>query len=180
MDAVDVLKDLAARPTAALDYFWDDLDPSRLNSRPGGHPNSIAWLLWHTAREIDAQIAPLAQREELWTANNFASRFGFDNLDLGMADVGLGQTAEQAREVFVEETPEGKALLREYLDAVIDQTSEWIDTLEDDDLDRVIDTDWDPPITLGVRVISVFDDAAQHIGQAAYIAGTVEIVDLTS
>ena len=43
--------------------------------------------------------------------------------------------------------------------------------LTDADLDRVVDDEWDPPVTLGVRLISVIDDDAQHAGQAAYIRG---------
>lgn len=179
MDATDILKNLVRRPIDALDSFWDDVDPSQLNSRPGGHPNSIAWLVWHTAREIDAQIAPLAEQEQSWTADGFEARFGLSAVNLGAADVGLGQSPDEARAVTVEETAAGKALLREYLDTVYDTFAAWIDTLSDDDLDRVIDEQWDPPVTLGIRVVSVIDDAAQHIGQAAYVAGTVEVVDLT-
>ena len=38
-------------------------------------------------------------------------------------------------------------------------------------LDRVVDERWDPPVTLGVRLISVVDDDVQHTGQAAYLKG---------
>lgn len=30
---------------------------------------------------------------------------------------------------------------------------------------------WDPPVTMGVRLVSIVDDDAQHIGQAAYVRG---------
>jgi hypothetical protein len=46
-----------------------------------------------------------------------------------------------------------------------------VDTLTEGDLDRVVDRRWDPPVTLAVRLVSVVDDATQHIGQAAYAAG---------
>ena len=36
----------------------------------------------------------------------------------------------------------------------------------------VIDDSWVPPVTRGVRLISVYADALQHIGQAAYVVGT--------
>ena len=39
------------------------------------------------------------------------------------------------------------------------------------DLDRVVDRRWDPPVTLGVRLVSVADDDIQHAGQAAYVRG---------
>jgi len=179
MDALDLLKNLVRRPIEALDNFWSDLDPSRLNSHPGGHPNSIAWLLWHTARETDAQIAPLMQQEERWTAEGFDTRFGFADQNLGTADIGLGQSADDAWKITVEQTPEGKALLREYLETVYGQFSRWIESLTADDLDRIIDEQWDPPVTLGIRILSVIDDATQHVGQAAYIAGTTDVLDLT-
>ena len=40
-----------------------------------------------------------------------------------------------------------------------------------DDLDRVVDRRWDPPVTLGVRLVSIADDSLQHAGQAAYVRG---------
>jgi hypothetical protein len=43
--------------------------------------------------------------------------------------------------------------------------------LTDDDLDRIVDERWDPPVSLGVRLVSVIDDDAQHAGQAAYLRG---------
>lgn len=45
------------------------------------------------------------------------------------------------------------------------------DHVKPDDFDRVVDTAWDPPVTLGVRLVSVYDDATQHAGQAAYLRG---------
>lgn len=178
MDAIELLKNLVRRPIDALDNFWADLDPSQLNSHPGGHPNSIAWLIWHTARETDAQIAPLAGAEQSWTVEGFADRFELSDVNLGTADIGLGQSRDDAWAVKVEETAEGKALLRDYVETVYDKFAAWVETLTEEDLARVIDEQWDPPVTVGVRVLSVIDDATQHVGQAAYVAGTVEFVDL--
>ena len=52
-----------------------------------------------------------------------------------------------------------------------DQTVTWIAGLDEDDLDRVVDTSWDPPVTLGARLVSVVNDDTQHVGQAAYARG---------
>src|SRR5699024_7856094 len=152
MDAIKVLQDLVARPSQALDNFWDDLDPSRLNNHPGGHPNSIAWLIWHTARETDAQIAPLADQEQAWTADGFDSRFGSTAVHLGTGEACLGHSAEQARAVTVEATPQVTRLLRAYLDTVYAMATRWMPTLNNPEWDRVIDDQWDPPVTLGIRV----------------------------
>ena len=40
--------------------------------------------------------------------------------------------------------------------------------------DRVVDRRWDPPVTLGVRLVSIADDDIQHAGQAAYLRGLLE------
>ena len=62
-------------------------------------------------------------------------------------------------------------LLLEYYDAVHRQTVEFVTTLTDEDLDRVVDKRWDPPVTLGVRLVSTIADCLQHVGQAAYARG---------
>jgi hypothetical protein len=57
---------------------------------------------------------------------------------------------------------------------VRERTSAYLATLTPGDLDRVVDERWDPPVTLGVRLISIADDEIQHAGQAAYARGLLE------
>jgi hypothetical protein len=37
-----------------------------------------------------------------------------------------------------------------------------------------VDDYWDPPVTLGVRLVSIISDDLQHVGQAAFIRGVIE------
>ncbi|GAA1732182.1 mycothiol transferase [Brachybacterium phenoliresistens] len=164
MDALDVLIDAAARPVEAATALREQLTPEVLAAHPGGHDNSPAWLLWHTAREIDAQRADLSGTEQVWTAQGFRERFALGELGDG---IGYGHTPEQARAVTVTDAD----LLLEHLAAVTDELIRYLRTLDADDLDAVIDTSWEPPVTRGVRLISIIDDAAQHVGQAAYAVG---------
>lgn len=90
-------------------------------------------------------------------------RFG---LPFGPRATGYGQTSADVAKVQV--APD---LLTGYLDAVHEQTVAYLHTLTDSDLDRVVDTRWDPPVTLAVRLVSVIDDGAQHAGQAAFVRG---------
>jgi len=60
-----------------------------------------------------------------------------------------------------------------YYDAVHARTAQFLETVTDDGLDRIVDKRWNPPVTLGVRLVSVIDDCAQHAGQAAYVKGLV-------
>ena len=46
--------------------------------------------------------------------------------------------------------------------------------LTDADLDRVVDERWDPPVTLGVRLVSIVNDDVTHTGQASFIRGILE------
>ena len=52
-----------------------------------------------------------------------------------------------------------------------EQTIRLVSGVTDADLSRVVDEGWDPPVTLGVRLVSVISDCLQHAGQAAFIRG---------
>ena len=64
-------------------------------------------------------------------------------------------------------------LLAGYYDAVHELTVRYLEGLRDPDLDEVVDESWDPPVTLGVRLVSVVSDDLQHVGQAAFVRGIV-------
>ena len=51
------------------------------------------------------------------------------------------------------------------------QTVAQLAGLEPRDLDRIVDKSWDPPVSLGVRLVNVTAEDLQHAGQAAYIRG---------
>ena len=69
---------------------------------------------------------------------------------------------------------ESGELLTEYHDAVYTEAIRHVQRLSDADLGRIVDERWDPPVTLGVRLISVISDGLQHAGQAAYVRGLLE------
>lgn len=64
-------------------------------------------------------------------------------------------------------------MLLDYHRAVVDRSLAYLRGLSAADLDRVVDENWDPPVTLGVRLVSVLDDDFQHAGQAAYVRGLI-------
>ena len=164
MDSLDLLRDLASRPRDAAAGLRGRLDPSTLNARPGGHDNSVAWLLWHTGREIDVQLAALSSDEQVWTSQGYDQRFGLG--EAGDA-VGYGHSSAEARRIIIED---GAGLL-DYVDAALATMDDHLGTLTVADLDDVIDEEWDPPVTRGARLVSIVDDAIQHLAQAAYVLG---------
>ena len=135
-----------------------------LNARPGGHPNSIAWLLWHTGREIDVQLASLAGGEQVWTGGGFKQRFALGSTG---DDVGYGHTAAEARRILIED---GAGLI-DYVHAALDEMERYLSTLAAADLDDIVDEQWDPAVTRGARLVSIIGDAIQHLAQAAYVLG---------
>lgn len=54
---------------------------------------------------------------------------------------------------------------------LIDEDQLWVDG----DWVRRFGLDPDPPVTLGVRLISIADDSLQHAEQAAYMRGLLKI-----
>lgn len=155
-DSLDRVRESVA---AVLDGASDDL----LAQRPGPDANTIAWLVWHLTRVLDDHVADVAGTEQAWTAGGYAERFG---LPFDTAEIGYGQTTEQVGQVRVP-----AALLADYYEAAHAQALAFVGGISPEDLDRVVDERWDPPVTLGVRLVSVVNDCTQHVGQAAYVRG---------
>ena len=109
-------------------------------------------------------MAEILETDQLWSAGDWARRFG---LDPDPNNMGYGHTPEQVAQV----RPESADVLVEYLAAVSERTAAYLSSLSPSDLDRVVDRRWDPPVTLGVRLVSIADDSLQHAGQAAYLRG---------
>ncbi|MGO2780421.1 MAG: aspartate/tyrosine/aromatic aminotransferase, partial [Glutamicibacter arilaitensis] len=72
MNITDILTSLAHRPIDAVRAL-PQLSVEQLNAHPGNHPNSIAWLLWHSGREADIQLSQLSGQPQLW--EQFRERF---------------------------------------------------------------------------------------------------------
>ena len=86
-----------------------------------------------------------------------------------------GRAAERVTDAQVAELRvDDLSHLRAYLAAVVERTGDYVRGLSDEDLTEVIDSSWDPPVTRGTRLISVVDDATQHLGQAAYARTLVQ------
>jgi hypothetical protein len=139
------------------------LSEDQLTFRPDERCNSIAWLIWHLTRIQDDHVADVAGTEQAWMAEGWADRFG---LPFPQAETGYGHSSAEVAAVRVPAD-----LLVGYHEAVFGHTAKYVRGLGEADLDRVVDEHWDPPVTLGVRLVSVVSDDLQHGGQAAYVRG---------
>jgi uncharacterized damage-inducible protein DinB len=166
MTVGEVLADAFGRVRERVSAVLDGLEERELAYRPDPAANTIAWLVWHLTRVQDDHVAAAAGVEQAWDTGGWRDRFA---LPLESGDTGYGHTAQQVGAVHA-----SVELLRDYHEAVCEQTLAYVTSLREADLDRVVDTRWDPPVTLGVRLVSVIDDDLEHIGQAAYLRGLAE------
>jgi hypothetical protein len=166
MSPSQLLQDAFGRIVEGGAAVVDGLTADQLTQRIAPQANTIAWLVWHLARVQDAQGASAAGHEQVWTAQGYAERFG---LPFDVSATGYGQSSEEVGQVRA-----SAEFLADYLRATHEATTGWLAGLGADELDRVVDERWDPPVTLGVRLISILEDDAQHLGQANLIRGIIE------
>lgn len=163
MNSAEVLIEGFGRIGGIVTSTLKGLDGDALTFRPDADANSIAWLIWHLTRTQDDHVSEIIGRPQVWEDSAWPER-------LGMTDVhgtGYGFTSAQVAAV----RPSQPEPLVGYYDEVAARTLEYLGGITDDDLDRIIDDSWDPPVTVGVRLISVLGDCLQHAGQAAYVRG---------
>ncbi|MCF1685157.1 DinB family protein [Tetragenococcus halophilus] len=139
----------------------DQMDVSQANTMPKPIIKSVTWLIWHTARMLDLQISELKGDDPLWTSAGWNDKF---SLDLPDDTQDYKHTPEEAAKVKVND----KQLLKDYLDAAVKLTKDYLEAVKDDELDEVIDESWTPAVTRQVRIVSSIDDADMHSGQAVY------------
>ncbi|MFF8863934.1 DUF664 domain-containing protein [Streptomyces sp. NPDC015139] len=167
MHAKDILIDGFGRIREEVHAALDGLGPDELHRRPAPDANSVAWLVWHLTRVQDDHFADAFGLEQVWLSQGWDKR-----LDLGLPrhDTGYGHSPAKVAKVRVDSAD----LLTGYHDAVHEQTLGALRGLAAKDLERVVDERWDPPVTLGVRLVSVLSDDLQHVGQAAYLRGLLQ------
>ncbi len=166
MDIAALLTETFDRIAALVPSAVEGLSDDQLAYRPDGTANSIAWLIWHLSRVQDDHLADVAGTEQVW-AQGWRERFAFALSD---ADgVGYGHSSAEVAQVKA-----SAELLAGYHAAVAAASADYLGELGATDLDRIVDRRFDPPVTLGARLVSVVSDCLQHVGQAAYVRGLVQ------
>lgn len=166
--ARDLLLDGFGRIRDGVPEVVDGLSTDELLWRPDPDANHIAWLVWHLARQQDDQVSQLSGAgSSVWLGDGWVERFGLpyppDTHGWSMSSADVGRF-----------TVTDSGLFAAYQEAVHERTVTYLEGLDPAAYARVIDRHWDPPVTVGVRIVSVLDDAAKHLGQAEYVRGLVE------
>jgi hypothetical protein len=166
MNVSELLADALGRVREQMPELVNGLSEDDLAWRPDPEANSIAWLVWHLTRIEDDHVAGVAGVEQAWVADGWAERFG---LPFDVREHGYAMSPDDVATVRV-----SGDLLAGYYEAVAARTAAYVAAVKPEDLDRVVDEAWDPPVTLGVRLVSVVNEVNAHLGQAQYVRGLLE------
>jgi hypothetical protein len=142
----------------------EGLAEDELSYRPNVNANSIAWLVWHLTRIQDDHVSEIAGLEQVWVSGVWAA-------DLGMPPdprlLGQGDGPDEVAAV----APSDPSALLGYHDEVAGHSMHYLARVDEIELSRIIDRSYTPPVTVGVRLVSVLSDNLQHAGQARYLRG---------
>jgi uncharacterized damage-inducible protein DinB len=171
--SIDLLEDAFTRIRDTVRRAVGNLDDDALTARIDPEANTIAWLVWHLTRVQDDHVAEVAGTSQVWTSGGWESRFG---LPFAPDATGYAQSPAEVAQVA------GPGVTAEslvgYHEAAYAATVSYLRSLAGPDagaaLDRVVDENWDPPVTLAVRLVSVISDDLQHAGQASFVRGVLE------
>jgi hypothetical protein len=166
MNSSEVLLEAFGRIGPLVDKSISGCEPAMLAYRPEPGANSIAWLCWHLARVQDGHVSEIAGLEQAWIADGWASRFG---MEPDPDKNGQGDGPDEVAAI----TTDGDLIMSHYA-AIAARTAAYLVTADDAEMDRIIDRSYDPPVTVGVRLVSVISDNIQHAGQARYLRGIVD------
>jgi hypothetical protein len=166
MNVSDLLVDALGRVREQMPDLVAGLSDDDLAWRPDPEANSIAWLVWHLTRIEDDHVSDVAGVEQAWVDDGWAERF---DLPFDVREHGYSMSTADVGKVRV-----SGDLLAGYYEAVAARSAAYVATVQPDDLDRIVDESWDPPVTLGVRLVSVVNEVNAHLGQAQYVRGLLE------
>ena len=150
------------------------LSEEEMHWRPDAESNSIAFLIWHTARVEDRLINVFARgADEVWTRDGWSAKTGIPE-----GDHGVSYTLEQVAAL----APITKEQLKGYFDSVREETLPFLRGLEDADFDTVPeDRTPFPEFPASVRYFTgrsvggifrqLIGEEDQHLGQVSFIRG---------
>lgn len=165
MTYLDMLVDSVNRARERFLRMLEGVSLAQANAFPAASTSaqlkSLTWLTWHTARELDLQIAALAGQDSIWKSQDWQTKFSFE---LAENEDGWNHSLEEAQRIVTDDLED----LRGYLNAAADAAITYLQNLDESSLSDIVDESWTPAVTRGVRLVSIIDDAVMHSGQAIY------------
>lgn len=182
MEIKELIQSGLAGVKRPLDRALNGLTPAELKWQPRSDANSIQIILLHIARSEDSTVQQRLQgKPQLWESEKWYERLSRD-----IKDDGAHYTAEQVASFAVSDTKE----LIAYMDAVRNQTLEYVKSLKEADFDRKITMPaFGPPpppgapprppmeLSVGAMLLGLVTHLAQHGGEISYLRGLYRGLD---
>jgi hypothetical protein len=164
-----LLVDVYKRLSKEFEEVLDGLTIDDLHKRPAPDANTIGWLLWHTTRSLDRTVGDVMWGEQLWIRDKWHARF---NRPPDFNDTGWQHSFEEVGNFRVPDIQ----TLREYHQAIIGASVEYLTKLTEEELDRECELSTHPGTLtpVAMRIIGNINDCFQHVGQAAYVRGLLK------
>jgi hypothetical protein len=167
MEESELMAGAFGRLSGVLQRSLEGLTPQQLTIQPSPDSNPIGWLCWHLTRLQDDHVSNLAGRDQAWIVDGWHEKF---NLPPDPTNFGSGDSMARVRAF---RAPDVQTLL-DYYDAVQQRTQEYLVMLTPEEVNKAVnDARWNPPPSVGVRLVSVLMDNTQHTGQIAYLRGYI-------
>ena len=145
--AIDFIKDSFASIHGSYRDAREVQTLEQMHFVPEGESHSVAWVLFHATRIEDLMINAICQGKPLlFDEDDWAERTGFPTDSFG-----TGQSTDEAKAVRLKDLD----AFSEYAEAVYAATDAFLDSLDDDGLDR--------EVKLGDRVETVADNIRLHL-----------------
>ena len=153
-----------------MEEFYEDLTkalegltPEERRFQPGAESHHIDFTVWHMARVEDTWVQVAARdMESVWSRDGWDEKWG-----IPASEGGYGYSAERVRDL-----PRfSQSDIAEYYESVRRETFVYLDSLSEDDLDRVVDRGYGRSVTIGWIFSHLIVELAQHTGQVAYLRG---------
>lgn len=163
MECRDLLTDGYGRILIEIEPVLEGLKFEDLDWRSWPECTGIGWLIWHITRKEDSAIAYLMHEEQLWITEMWHARYS------RLADMCDGGTGHLSEDIAAFQSPDIETITG-YHYAVLSRTRKYLSSLTGDDLGRVLNLKYLPPLTtLGSFLIMIMGEELQHVGQADYI-----------
>ncbi len=166
MDAKEVILKSLEQSWGYLTGALDGLTQEEFAWSPGPECNSIAFILWHTARVEDFFVNRIIKREkELYMTEGWQEK-------MGTPDKAYGFSLEELQAWPVPKLED----LRKYVTAVHEKTMAFVNSIPSEKLDEVPRPDRSPD-AIGTSLGHMSTEIALHVGQICYLRGVQRGLD---
>ena len=161
-----------------LDGQISEVPEEKFNQRPGPGLNPVSWNYFHMLRIWDLDLNWLVRgqspEEDAWHRGGFSEKSGYEPLGKGGRELGLGFGYTDAE---VDALAVDAAVLRDYHHMLLAETTEYLESADDDELHRVIERPEMPAETPAQRIQHTIGHCWNHIGEMRYAKGMLGMSD---